>query len=88
VELKITPGDTNIVCPACLDKALEVRTRIAEAPPMESKEDGTTWANYKAIGQVYQHEDGRICDVSHYKFQKLSKPVYLRLGDPTRDPRV
>jgi len=88
MKLEITPGNPIIVCPACLGSAAEVRTRIAESPPIEAKETGRLWPNYKAIGCIYFHEDGRICDVSFYKLEKLPKPVFLRLGDPTRDPRV
>ncbi len=88
MKLKTTPDNRIIVCPACLCRAEETRARIAEAPPLEDKKDGNLWPNYRAIGKIYLHEDGRICDVSLYRFEKLKRPVFLRLGDPTRDPSV
>lgn len=86
MKLEIAPGNRSIICPACLSEAVEVKTRIAESSPIETA--GAVWPNYKTLGQVFYHEDGRICDVSYYKLEKLSKPVFLRLADPTRDPRV
>lgn len=58
----------------------------------EDSPNGVTKFNYSqrkvVIGRIYFHEDGTLCDETIYKLQKLSKPVFLHLGDSTRDPRV
>lgn len=41
------------------------------------------------IARTWIHEDGTVCDerLFHIAMNKLTKPLYLRLGDSTIDPR-
>ena len=60
--------------------------RMAELPPKEVI--GYTRTRYNlVIGKLYYHKDGTVCDQAFWSVKKLQNPIYLRLGDPDRDPR-
>lgn len=63
----------------------------AEARMMEECPNNVTlqerWVRKTVIGRTYYHEDGTLCDQALYSVKPLRHPTFLRLGDPTRDPR-
>ena len=73
-------------CPNCLKTVIHEEYRMAELAPKDVVGYNITRVKH-VIGKLYYHKDGTICDQSFYKITKHPKPKFLRLGDPTRDPR-
>lgn len=74
-------------CPNCLKIIIHTELRMAELPPCEVIGYNKT-RNKLVIGKIFYHKDGTICDQTIRVVKELKKPVYLRLGDSTRDPRT
>ncbi len=75
-----------IDCPNCGKEVVRGQARWADCPPRDVVRYSRTERRI-LIGQIYYHEDGTLCDMSIFSIKQLSKPVFLRLGDPKIDPR-
>jgi len=84
---KSSLGKSIKICPNCMKQIVYEQDRIAELSPRDVIGYNKTRVK-KVIGKLFYHKDETICDQTIYTIKKLKKPVYLRLGDPTRDPRV
>jgi len=76
----------EISCPNCGKPVVRGQARWADCSPIDVVRYSRTERRI-LIGQIYYHDDGTLCDMSIFTIKQLSKPVFLRLGDPKIDPR-
>ena len=79
----------DVICPNpnCEKVVTKAYARFMEESP-NNVTPFSYWSRKTVIGRVWFHEDGTLCDESFISVKKLPKPMFLHLGDSTRDPRI